>query len=108
MLALIGEGLTVRQASTRLGVRYSTARAHLNRVLMKLGATSAAHAITLGYRAGVLPAPPPGVCVAEVQADVLDMLAACALAASSGDFAGASRLGTAAVAQLAAPAGGAS
>ena len=49
VLALLANGLRDRQIATRLGVSENTVRTHARHLLVKLGASSRAHAVAIGF-----------------------------------------------------------
>ena len=49
VLALLANGLRDRQIATRLGVSENTVRTHAWHLLVKLGASSRAHAVAIGF-----------------------------------------------------------
>lgn len=53
-LALVAQGFTDRQIARRMGVGATTVYRHVTDVRTKLGARNRAHAVTLGFRTGVL------------------------------------------------------
>lgn len=65
VLALMGEGLDARTIAGRLTVSLHTARGHIKKILMKLGAHSQLEAVVIATRSGLLPGrsqpagPPP-------------------------------------------------
>lgn len=59
VLALMGEGLDPRAIAKRLVVSPHTARGHVKRIMMKLGAHSQLEAVVRATRAGLIPAPVP-------------------------------------------------
>ncbi|HLI01685.1 MAG TPA: LuxR C-terminal-related transcriptional regulator, partial [Acidimicrobiales bacterium] len=54
VLRLLSDGLTNRQIAEALYISSSTAGVHVSNILRKLGATSRAQAVTVGYRLGLL------------------------------------------------------
>lgn len=54
VLAHISEGLRIKQSADRLGIEYSTARIHAEKARRKLGAKSAAHAVAIAIRKGLI------------------------------------------------------
>ena len=54
VLEHVAAGLTNRGVATALGLSPQTIKTHLERVYWKLGAESRAHAVALGFRAGLL------------------------------------------------------
>jgi DNA-binding NarL/FixJ family response regulator len=59
VLALMGEGLDPRAIAARLVVSLHTARGHVKRIMMKLGAHSQLETVVRATRAGLLPAAVP-------------------------------------------------
>jgi DNA-binding CsgD family transcriptional regulator len=57
VLRLLADGLSNRQLATRLGISESTVARHVLVVMRKLDAASRAHAVTLGFRVGLLRLP---------------------------------------------------
>ncbi|MGB8021159.1 MAG: response regulator transcription factor [Candidatus Nanopelagicales bacterium] len=55
VLALVAEGLTVRQIAARLYVSEATAKSHLAGIYRKLGVTSRSQAVLAAVRMGMLP-----------------------------------------------------
>jgi DNA-binding CsgD family transcriptional regulator len=53
-LRLLSYGLSANEACGVLHVAYQTVKYHRKNVLRKLGAKNAAHAVALGYEAGLL------------------------------------------------------
>jgi DNA-binding NarL/FixJ family response regulator len=56
VLGLLDTGLDATQIAERLGIAQSTARNHIQNVLMKLGAHSKLEAVAVARRSGLLPA----------------------------------------------------
>jgi DNA-binding NarL/FixJ family response regulator len=54
VLEAVAEGLTAEQIGRRLHLSRETVRSHVKTLRQKLGAADRAHAVTLGFRAGVL------------------------------------------------------
>lgn len=54
ILCLLAEGETTTQVSTRLGLRASTVRTHVEHMRRKLGANTRAGLVALGFRLGYL------------------------------------------------------
>jgi DNA-binding CsgD family transcriptional regulator len=54
VLRLLAEGLTAEEIAVRLGVKPSTVIEHCNRLYAALGARHRAHAVALGWQAGLL------------------------------------------------------
>ncbi|MGI5120645.1 response regulator transcription factor [Marinactinospora thermotolerans] len=54
VLALVGEGLTNEEISRRLVVSPATARTHVSRAMVKLGARDRAQLVVIAYRAGLV------------------------------------------------------
>lgn len=54
VLAHISDGLCVKQSADRLGIEYSTARIHAEKARKRLGAKSAAHAVAIALRKGLI------------------------------------------------------
>ena len=54
VLALVAEGLTNQEIADRLGIRPETVKTHVRAILSELGARNRAHAVTLGFRRGLL------------------------------------------------------
>jgi DNA-binding CsgD family transcriptional regulator len=54
VLALTADGLTTEQAGKALFLAENTCKMHRHRLFRKLGAVNAAHAVALGFRAGIL------------------------------------------------------
>lgn len=117
VLALIATGLTNEETARRLGIDPSTVKTHLRRIFVKVGAANAANAVSLAHRRHILPTPVrgaakvvkghpartrlrPGPGAVAVPADALELLEACALAASSGQAGAAERFGAQALEAL--------
>ena len=54
MLALIGEGLNNAEIAERLVVSPATARTHVSRVMIKLGARDRAQLVVIAYQSGLV------------------------------------------------------
>ena len=54
VLALIGEGLNNEEIATRLVVSPATARTHVSRVMIKLGARDRAQLVVIAYQSGLV------------------------------------------------------
>ena len=54
MLALIGEGLNNDEIATRLVVSPATARTHVSRAMIKLGARDRAQLVVIAYQSGLV------------------------------------------------------
>lgn len=54
VLVLMAHGLSNAEIAGRLYISALTARTHVGRVIMKLGARNRAHAVTTAYRAGIV------------------------------------------------------
>ena len=54
VLELAAEGYTNRQIATELYITKNTAETHLKHIFDKLGARNRAHAVTIGFREGLL------------------------------------------------------
>lgn len=54
VLQLVADGLTEEQAARRLGIAHATVKAHKATAFKALQATSAAHAVAIGFRRGLL------------------------------------------------------
>jgi DNA-binding NarL/FixJ family response regulator len=57
VLVLIAQGLSNTEIGSRLFISSLTARTHVGRVIMKLGARNRAHAVTTAYRTGLIRLP---------------------------------------------------
>lgn len=57
LLAMLADGLTQQQTARRLNVCDKTLRRRLARIYQAIGAHTAAHAVAITIRAGLLPAP---------------------------------------------------
>lgn len=55
VLKLVAAGNSNRQIGTRLSVTEETAKAHMKRIIAKLGANDRTHAVTLALMRGILP-----------------------------------------------------
>lgn len=56
VLALVAAGNSNREIGARLSVTEETAKAHMKRIIAKLGANDRTHAVTLALARGILPA----------------------------------------------------
>jgi DNA-binding NarL/FixJ family response regulator len=54
VLRLVAQGLTNKAAASRLGIRESTVKDHVNSLLDKLGAQSRTEAVTVALRRGLI------------------------------------------------------
>ncbi len=54
LLVLVADGLSNEAIAGRLGVSVETVKTTVTRMRRKLGAANRAHAVTLGFRAGLL------------------------------------------------------
>ena len=54
VLALRAEGLTAKQIGAELWVTEETVKHHLREIHRTLGARNATHAVTIGFRSGML------------------------------------------------------
>ena len=54
MLALIGEGLNNGEIAERLVVSPATARTHVSRAMIKLGARDRAQLVVIAYQSGLV------------------------------------------------------
>lgn len=54
VLGLIARGRSNREIGDRLGISEHTAKTYVSRLMSKLGARDRAHAVALGYQAGLL------------------------------------------------------
>ena len=54
MLALIGEGLNNDEIAERLVVSPATARTHVSRAMIKLGARDRAQLVVIAYQSGLV------------------------------------------------------
>ena len=54
VLAHIADGLRIKQSADRLGIEYNTARSHAAKAKNRLGAKSAAHAVAIALRKGLI------------------------------------------------------
>jgi DNA-binding NarL/FixJ family response regulator len=54
VLELIAEGLTAAQIGRRLGLAFTTVKTHKADTFKRLGARSAAHAVAIAYRRGLI------------------------------------------------------
>jgi len=60
VLALVGEGLSNHEIATRLVLSPATARTHVSRAMVKLGARDRAQLVVVAYQTGLVdPGPPP-------------------------------------------------
>jgi DNA-binding CsgD family transcriptional regulator len=50
IMQLVADGLTLTQAAEKLGIARATARTHTGRVLIKLEASTQAHAVAILFR----------------------------------------------------------
>jgi DNA-binding NarL/FixJ family response regulator len=57
VLELLGQGISTQELAARLGMRYSTARSHIQTVLGKLGAHSQVEAVAIARRQRLLASP---------------------------------------------------
>jgi DNA-binding NarL/FixJ family response regulator len=61
VLALVGQGLSNHEIAAELVVSVATARTHVSRAMVKLGARDRAQLVVIAYQTGLVsPAPPPG------------------------------------------------
>lgn len=65
VLEQIAQGLTNAEAGQRLYLSEHTVKTHLRRLFAKLGARGRAHAVTLGYKRGLLLLPQPPTPLSE-------------------------------------------
>lgn len=56
VLRLVADGLTSKEVGRKLFVAEETVRSHVANILAALGARNRAHAVTLGFRRGILDA----------------------------------------------------
>ncbi len=54
LLVLVADGKTNEEIAADLGVAVDTVKTTITRMRRKLGAANRAHAVTLGFRAGLL------------------------------------------------------
>ena len=54
MLGLIGEGLSNEEIAARLVVSPATARTHVSRAMVKLGARDRAQLVVIAYQSGLV------------------------------------------------------
>lgn len=54
VLAVVAEGLTTKGAAARLNLTEHTVKSHLSRIYAKIGAASAAQAVAMAIRAGII------------------------------------------------------
>jgi DNA-binding NarL/FixJ family response regulator len=54
VLALIGEGSNDAEMAERLVVSPATARTHVSRIMIKLGARDRAHLVVIAYQSGLV------------------------------------------------------
>jgi DNA-binding NarL/FixJ family response regulator len=59
VLALVGEGLSNHEIAERLTLSPATARTHVSRVMVKLGARDRAQLVVVAYRTGLVDPHPP-------------------------------------------------
>jgi DNA-binding NarL/FixJ family response regulator len=60
VLALVGEGLSNTEIADKLVVSPATARTHVSRAMVKLGARDRAQLVVIAYQTGLVdPHPPP-------------------------------------------------
>lgn len=60
VLALIADGLPNPEIADELSITLETVKSHIRLIHRTLGARSRAHAVHLGHRHGILPAPATG------------------------------------------------
>lgn len=54
ILELIAAGLVDREIATELCIAYGTVRNHVDKVVLKLGATNRAHAVAIAIRSNII------------------------------------------------------
>lgn len=54
ILRLVSEGEARKRIANRLCITHNTVRNHMTRVFEKLGATTSAHAVAIGFKLGYL------------------------------------------------------
>jgi DNA-binding NarL/FixJ family response regulator len=54
ILQLIADGLATREIAQSLGISWETVKTHVHHILAKLEARSRAHAVTIGFRSGLI------------------------------------------------------
>jgi DNA-binding NarL/FixJ family response regulator len=59
VLALVGEGLSNQEIATRLVLSPATARTHVSRAMVKLGARDRAQLVVVAYQTGLVSPTPP-------------------------------------------------
>lgn len=57
VLGLVAEGLRYREVAARLFLGHDTVKGHAKTALQKLNARHMAHAVSIAYQIGILPAP---------------------------------------------------
>jgi len=60
VLRLVAAGSSNKEVAARLSITEQTAKAHMKRIIAKLGANSRTHAVALALNRGVFPVPPKG------------------------------------------------
>jgi DNA-binding NarL/FixJ family response regulator len=63
VLALVGQGLSNQEIAEQLVISKATARTHVGRAMVRLGARDRAQLLVVAYQTGLVgpgPAPPPG------------------------------------------------
>jgi DNA-binding NarL/FixJ family response regulator len=60
VMAIVAEGLTNEEIAERLVVSPLTAKTHVSRIMLKLGARDRAQVVVIAYQSGLVRAPDPG------------------------------------------------